>query len=79
MAVAVDVRGCIQLLSSGAAAGEQLHQLLLKSGHVPSSLPPSNSVLLMYARCSPLHRRDAHLFDEMPMKNCFSFNSLIRK
>ncbi|GJN12721.1 hypothetical protein PR202_ga31027 [Eleusine coracana subsp. coracana] len=79
MAVAVDVRGCIQLLRScGAATGRQLHQLLLKSGHVPCSLPPTNSVLLMYSRSSPLHSRDAcRLFDEMPSKNCFSYNSLI--
>ncbi|XP_047052361.1 putative pentatricopeptide repeat-containing protein At1g77010, mitochondrial [Lolium rigidum] len=79
MAVAVDVRGYIQLLRScSAVAGQQLHQALLKSGHVPSSLPPSNSVLLMYARCSPAHRRDARrLFDEMPGRNCFSYNSLV--
>jgi pentatricopeptide repeat protein len=79
MAVAVDVRGYIQLLRScSAVTGQQLHQALLKSGHVPSSLPPSNSVLLMYARCSPAHRRDARrLFDEMPGRNCFSYNSLV--
>ncbi|KAF7058149.1 hypothetical protein CFC21_065271 [Triticum aestivum] len=79
MAVAVDVRGSIQLLRTcRAVAGQQLHQVLLKSGHVPSSLPPSNSVLLMYARFSPTHRRDARrLFDEMPARNCFSYNSLV--
>ncbi|KAL6878197.1 hypothetical protein ACP4OV_012367 [Aristida adscensionis] len=79
MPVAVDVRGCIQLLRScAAAAGRQLHQLLLKSGHVPSSLPPTNSVLLMYARGSPLCSADARrLFDEMPTRNCFSYNSLL--
>uniref|UniRef100_A0A0D3FRD6 Sec16 central conserved domain-containing protein n=1 Tax=Oryza barthii TaxID=65489 RepID=A0A0D3FRD6_9ORYZ len=79
MAVIIDVRNCIQLLRScSAVAGQQLHQLLLKSGHVPSSLPPSNSLLLMYARCSPLHQHDARrLFDEMPVKNCFSYNSVI--
>ncbi|CAN6289050.1 unnamed protein product [Urochloa humidicola] len=79
MAAAVDVPSCIQLLRScGAAAGRQLHQLLLKSGHVPSFLSPTNAVLLMYARGSPLHSRDAHrLFDEMPTRNCFSYNSLI--
>ncbi|KAF0922165.1 hypothetical protein E2562_027767 [Oryza meyeriana var. granulata] len=79
MAVAVDVRSCMQLLRScSAMAGQQLHQLLFKSGHVPSSLPPSNSLLLMYARCSPLYHHDAHrLFDEMPVKNCFSYNSVI--
>ncbi|KAG8089249.1 hypothetical protein GUJ93_ZPchr0011g28191 [Zizania palustris] len=78
MNVVVDVHGCIQLLRScGAAVGQQMHQLLLKSGHVPYSLPSSNTLLLMYAR-SPLHRRDAHrLFDEMSVKNCFSYNSLI--
>jgi pentatricopeptide repeat protein len=77
--MACDVPSCIQLLRScGAAAGRQLHQLLLKSGHVPSSLPPTNSVLLMYARGAPLHSRDAHLlFDEMPTRNSFSYNSLI--
>ena len=65
VAVAVDVPSSIQLLRScSAVAGRQLHQLLLKSGHVPSSLPPTNSVLLMYARGSPLHSRDARrLFD----------------
>ncbi|TVU46467.1 hypothetical protein EJB05_06007, partial [Eragrostis curvula] len=79
MAVAVDVHGCIQLLRScGAATGRQLHQLLFKSGHVPCSLPPTNSVLLMYSRCSPAHSRDARrLFDEMHTKNCFSYNTLI--
>ncbi|KAL6657629.1 hypothetical protein ACP70R_005409 [Stipagrostis hirtigluma subsp. patula] len=80
MAVPVDVPRCIQLLRScGAAAGRQLHQLLLKSGHVPSSLPPTNSVLLMYARGAPPHSsRDARLlFDEMPTRNYFSYNSLI--
>ncbi|CAN6300440.1 unnamed protein product [Urochloa humidicola] len=79
MAAAVDVPSCIQLLRScGAAAGRQLHQLLLKSGHVPSSLPPTNALLLMYARGSPLHFRDARLlFDEMPTRNCFSYNSLV--
>ncbi|KAG8062635.1 hypothetical protein GUJ93_ZPchr0003g16830 [Zizania palustris] len=78
MNAAVDVHGCIQLLRScSAAVGQQMHQLLLKSGHVPYSLPSSNTLLLMYAR-SPLHRRDAHrLFDEMSVKNCFTYNSLI--
>uniref|UniRef100_A0A0D9X793 Pentatricopeptide repeat-containing protein n=1 Tax=Leersia perrieri TaxID=77586 RepID=A0A0D9X793_9ORYZ len=76
-AAAIDVGSCIHhLRTCGAVAGQQLHQLLYKSGHVPSSLPPSNSLLLMYTRGrSPLHAR--RLFDEMPLKNCFSYNSLV--
>ncbi|OVA07278.1 Pentatricopeptide repeat [Macleaya cordata] len=59
--------------------GKQLHLFLFKSGllqSLSSSLFIGNCLLQMYAKCG--HLNDAHrLFDEMPYRNCFSWNSLI--
>ncbi|KAL5704464.1 hypothetical protein ACHQM5_022890 [Ranunculus cassubicifolius] len=55
--------------------GKQLHLQLLKMS-LHSSLYISNCLLQMYTRCN--HLPDAHkLFDEMPQKNPFTWNSLI--
>ncbi|XP_077213377.1 pentatricopeptide repeat (PPR) superfamily protein [Tasmannia lanceolata] len=55
--------------------GKQIHLLFLKTG-LDSSLFFGNCLLQMYARCG--HLNDArHLFDEMPLRNSFSWNTLI--
>lgn len=78
----VDAENCVRLLQTckGGRAlqlGRQLHLALLKSGLV-SSLYCSNCLLQMYTRCGGDDHSDAHrLFEEMPLRNCFSWNSLI--
>ncbi|KAK1398478.1 putative pentatricopeptide repeat-containing protein, mitochondrial [Heracleum sosnowskyi] len=57
-------------------SGKQLHLLFLKRGVLPSALTIANRVLQMYVKCS--HLKDAHnLFDEMPQRNCFTWNTMI--
>lgn len=56
--------------------GKQLHVLFVKKGLLSSSLPIANCFLQMYLRCgegSYAHR----LFDEMPSRNYFSWNTMI--
>lgn len=56
--------------------GKQLHLLFLKKGVLFSTLTIANRLLQMYLRCGSLH--DAHnLFDEMPVRNCFTWNTLL--
>ncbi|KAK4843810.1 hypothetical protein QYF36_012886 [Acer negundo] len=56
--------------------GKQLHLLFLKKGFVNSTLSIANRLLQMYMRCG--HATDAlRLFDEMPHRNCFSWNTMI--
>ncbi|PKA58380.1 Putative pentatricopeptide repeat-containing protein [Apostasia shenzhenica] len=79
--MAVDLGWCVAHLRSCDALhwisqGRQLHQLLLKAG-VLSSIFVSNCLLQMYTRCGS-ELADAHrLFDEMPQRNCFSWNSIL--
>ncbi|XP_051138982.1 putative pentatricopeptide repeat-containing protein At1g77010, mitochondrial [Andrographis paniculata] len=55
--------------------GKQLHLVLLKKG-VLSALSIGNRLVQMYARCGRMG--DArNLFDEMPQKNCFTWNALL--
>ncbi|CAA7396732.1 unnamed protein product [Spirodela intermedia] len=78
----VDAENRVRLLQSckGGRAlllGRQVHLALLKSGLV-SSLYWGNCLLQMYGRCGDDDHTDAHrLFEEMPLRNCFSWNSLI--
>ncbi|XP_010911485.1 putative pentatricopeptide repeat-containing protein At1g77010, mitochondrial [Elaeis guineensis] len=77
----VDLHLCTYWLRSCVAPrfrsqGQQLHQLLFKSGHA-SSLFASNCLLQMYARCGPDLTDSRRLFDEMPHRNCFSWNLLL--
>ncbi|KAL8481895.1 hypothetical protein ACS0TY_028148 [Phlomoides rotata] len=56
--------------------GKQLHLLFFKKGVLFSTLTIANRLLQMYLRCGRL--RDAqNLFDEMPVRNCFTWNSLL--
>ncbi|PIA47520.1 hypothetical protein AQUCO_01400274v1 [Aquilegia coerulea] len=77
----LDLHSCAQLLRScnthhSIKQGRQLHLVLLKKGLLQSTLYIGNCLLQMYTRCN--HLNDAHqLFDEMPEKNCFTWNSLI--
>ena len=75
---------CIRLLQvckdkQDIRLGRQIHLVLFKSGLLVSSLFWANRLLQIYARYGrkeefPNARR---LFDEMPVKNCFSWNTLI--
>ncbi|KAI3768743.1 hypothetical protein L2E82_19574 [Cichorium intybus] len=56
--------------------GKPLHVLFLKRGVFPSSITLANRLLQMYVKCDNLD--DARkLFDEMPQRNCFTWNSMI--
>ncbi|KAI3464591.1 hypothetical protein Pfo_021254 [Paulownia fortunei] len=56
--------------------GKQLHLLFLKRGVLFSTLSIANRLLQMYARCGRID--DARsLFDEMPQRNCFTWNTLL--
>ncbi|GAB2275460.1 hypothetical protein Dimus_010218 [Dionaea muscipula] len=56
--------------------GRQLHPLFLKKGILNSALTVGNRLLQMYVKCGSMV--DARtLFDEMPQRNCFSWNTLI--
>ncbi|KAH7685298.1 TPR-like protein [Dioscorea alata] len=63
---------------SSISLGKQIHSLLIKEGSI-SSLFHSNRILQSYARCtSNAALADARqLFDEMPHRNCFSYNTLL--
>ncbi|XP_064992065.1 putative pentatricopeptide repeat-containing protein At1g77010, mitochondrial [Musa acuminata AAA Group] len=68
------LRGCRTQRS--LPRGRQLHQVLLKCGYA-ASLYASNCLLQMYARCSADLDDVRRVFDEIPHRNCFSWNSLI--
>lgn len=56
--------------------GRQLHLLFLKRGILNSALTIGNRLLQMYTKCG--HLNDARkLFDEMPQRNCFTWNTMI--
>ncbi|WCJ43460.1 Pentatricopeptide repeat (PPR) superfamily protein [Euphorbia peplus] len=56
--------------------GKQLHLHFFKKGLINSTVTLANRLLQMYIRCGSM--TDAHtLFDEMPKKNCFSWNTMI--
>ncbi|XP_065880633.1 putative pentatricopeptide repeat-containing protein At1g77010, mitochondrial [Euphorbia lathyris] len=56
--------------------GKQLHLHFFKKGLINSTVSLANRLLQMYLRCGSL--TDAHnLFNEMPKRNCFSWNTII--
>ncbi|KAH6800060.1 Pentatricopeptide repeat superfamily protein [Perilla frutescens var. hirtella] len=56
--------------------GKQLHLLFLKNGVLFSTLSIANRLLQMYTRCGRMG--DArNLFDEMPQRNDFTWNTLL--
>ncbi|KAK8549029.1 hypothetical protein V6N12_061929 [Hibiscus sabdariffa] len=56
--------------------GKQLHLFFLKKGILSSTLTVGNRLLQMYARCGSM-AETWKLFDEMPLRNCFSWNTVI--
>ncbi|KAL4587010.1 hypothetical protein LXL04_011659 [Taraxacum kok-saghyz] len=56
--------------------GKPLHLLFLKKGVFPSSITLANRLLQMYVKCDHLDNA-RKLFDEMPQRNCFTWNSMI--
>ncbi|XP_074366552.1 putative pentatricopeptide repeat-containing protein At1g77010, mitochondrial isoform X2 [Apium graveolens] len=74
----LDLHHCARLLQNIKTinAGKQLHLLFLKRGVLPSALTIANRVVQVYVKFS--HLKDAHnLFDEMPQRNCFTWNTMI--
>ncbi|KAL6559975.1 hypothetical protein OROGR_005092 [Orobanche gracilis] len=62
--------------NSSIPQGKQLHLLFLKRGVLFSTLTIANRLLQMYVRCGVID--DARtLFDEMPQRNCFTWNALL--
>ncbi|GMH22015.1 hypothetical protein Nepgr_023858 [Nepenthes gracilis] len=56
--------------------GRQLHLVFLKKGILNCTVTVGNRLLQMYAKCGTM--ADAcRLFEEMPQRNCFSWNTLI--
>ncbi|KAL8192831.1 hypothetical protein R6Q57_027279 [Mikania cordata] len=77
----LDWQSCTRLLQTITSnllikQGKQLHLLLLKRGMFPFPITLANCLLQMYFRCGYLD--DARkLFDEMPQRNYFTWNSMI--
>uniref|UniRef100_A0A803M9P2 Pentatricopeptide repeat-containing protein n=1 Tax=Chenopodium quinoa TaxID=63459 RepID=A0A803M9P2_CHEQI len=55
---------------------KQIHLLFLKRGILNSVLSIGNRLIQVYANCG-IMRDAAKVFDEMPQRNCFSWNTLI--
>ncbi|EOY16504.1 Pentatricopeptide repeat (PPR) superfamily protein, putative [Theobroma cacao] len=56
--------------------GKQLHSFFLKKGILSSTITIGNRLLQLYSRCSTT-TETWKLFDEMPHRNCFSWNTVI--
>nr|XP_043617311.1 putative pentatricopeptide repeat-containing protein At1g77010, mitochondrial [Erigeron canadensis] len=77
----IDLQSCSRLLQTITSKihikyGKQLHLLFLKRGIFPSFLTFSNRLILMYTKCDSLHNA-RKVFDEMPQRNAFTWNSMI--
>ncbi|WRX30019.1 Pentatricopeptide repeat - like 10 [Theobroma cacao] len=55
--------------------GKQLHSFFLKKGILSSTITIGNRLLQLYSRCSTM-TETWKLFDEMPHRNCFSWNTI---
>lgn len=56
--------------------GRQIHLVFLKKGLLGSSVIMGNRLMLMYVKCGNMS--DVHaLFQEMPLRNSFSWNTMI--
>ncbi|CAM8939514.1 unnamed protein product [Rhodiola kirilowii] len=76
-----DIQSCARLLQScntpsSISLGRQLHLRFLKRGLITSAVTFCNRILQMYIRCGSLKHAE-QLFDEMPQRNCFSWNTMI--
>ncbi|XP_039023187.1 putative pentatricopeptide repeat-containing protein At1g77010, mitochondrial [Hibiscus syriacus] len=61
---------------SSILLGKQLHLFFLKKGILSSTLTVGNRLLQMYSRCGSM-AEIWKLFDEMPHRNCFTWNTVI--
>ncbi|PRQ19845.1 putative tetratricopeptide-like helical domain-containing protein [Rosa chinensis] len=57
--------------------GKQLHLVFLKKGLINSTVTFGNRLLQMYVKCGSMNDT-LNLFDEMPHRNGFSWNTLIQ-
>lgn len=77
----LDVHSLVSILHScnthlSLFLGKQLHLIFLKKGVVNSTVTLGNRLLQMYVKCGSMN--DAvKLFDDMPQRNGFSWNTLI--
>lgn len=76
-----DVYSCARLLQScndfnSISLGRQVHLRFLKKGLINSAVTIGNRILQMYIKCGGAQDAE-HLFDEMPERNCFSWNTMI--
>ncbi|XP_057535683.1 putative pentatricopeptide repeat-containing protein At1g77010, mitochondrial isoform X1 [Amaranthus tricolor] len=55
---------------------KQIHLFLLKKGILNSVITIGNRLLQVYAKCSNM-KDAAKVFEEMPQRNCFSWNTLL--
>ncbi|KAF5467839.1 hypothetical protein F2P56_012051 [Juglans regia] len=77
----LDLHSLIRLLQScnthrSIHKGRQLHLIFLKSGLLNSALTIGNRLLQMYVRCGGLSEA-WKVFDDMPERNSFSWNTMI--
>ncbi|KAI5356258.1 PREDICTED: pentatricopeptide [Prunus dulcis] len=79
--MSMDVHSLFRILHScnthhSIYLGKQLHLICLKKGIINSAVAFGNRLLQMYVKCGRM--TDAlKLFDDMPQRNCFSWNTLI--
>ncbi|KAM2274961.1 hypothetical protein ACFX1S_044704 [Malus domestica] len=79
--MSLDVQALVRILHScnthhSIHIGKQLHLIFLKKGVLNSAVTLGNRLMQMYGKCGSM--ADARkLFDEMPQRNCFSWNTLI--
>ncbi|XP_026455277.1 putative pentatricopeptide repeat-containing protein At1g77010, mitochondrial [Papaver somniferum] len=71
----LDIRNYLRNCSN-INQGKKLHLLILKAGLLHSSLSVDNPLIQMYTRCGQLSDT-VKLFDEMPHRDSYSWNSLL--
>ncbi|XP_056161921.1 putative pentatricopeptide repeat-containing protein At1g77010, mitochondrial [Syzygium oleosum] len=77
----MDVQTCGHLLQScitrlSVHEGKQLHLLFLKKGLLNCAITLGNRLLQLYAKCGQMDNA-RRLFDDMPQRNCFTWNTMV--
>ncbi|KAH0919220.1 hypothetical protein HID58_026880 [Brassica napus] len=68
--------GLLQSCSNRETLWRQTHGLFLKKGFLSSIVIVANHLLQLYTRCGKMNNA-RNLFDEMPERNMFSFNTML--